>query len=330
MLLGVALGSLLGALIWAELSFGGDIKEQVRRFAAAGGNVAVLSGPSGVDAARCDALRWDPHVLAAGGFRNGGQASAVNAPGDFFNRMEVTGGLVRVWDPNTRIDPRSQIWVGEAAAAELGVTDGGWLSLAGDRAVRVTTVDPAARNQFAARAILEPVPPRGTLAECWVELEPAVFSAALDWLPAALAADEATARPAISRGEFDVDPLAMLAGRPQRWAWLLVGLAASAIVGLVALSRRPDTAVYRAFGLMRSGLFVMLQVETITLVLGSYMVGALWAVTLYSVMEGLPSLDQLWLALRSAGMAAALICAVGPAASLAAGLGSPAQLLKER
>jgi hypothetical protein len=328
--LGLGIGGLLGALFWAELSFTGDVKEQARRFDAAGGRVVVVDAPNGLDAARCDELRWDPHVVAAGGFRNGGGVVTSNSPGTFFARFEVTGDISSVWDPGAAHQTGAGYLVGLAAARELGLADGSWLWLEDEGGAPVAILDPARRNEFASRAILDPVAPTGRLAQCWVEFLPQYYETGLLWLPAHFAADEAEARRAVSRGEFGVDPGDLLAGRPQRWGWLPAGIVGAALVTLMALFRRSEAAVYRAFGLPRSGLLIMHETETIVLVLGSLAIGALWATAVHSLTAGLPGADQLWLAFRTAGLAAAVVVILGPLGALVAGMGSPAALLKER
>ncbi len=326
----VGLGGLVGALTWAELSFASDVKEQARRFDMAGGRVAVVDGPNGLDAAFCEELSWKPYVVAAGGWREGGQVIAASSPGVFFERWVVTGDIVRVWDPRFESRTDAGYIAGLAAAGELGLADGGWLTLAGESSAPVTVADLAPRNQFAARRILDPVAPTGRLAQCWVEFSPEAFEAGLLWLPAHFAPDEAAARRAVSRGEFGVDPLDMLAGRPQRWGWLPVGAVGAAMLSLMALFRRSETAVYRAFGVRLRGLLIMHQIEAIVLVLGSLIISSAWAMAVHSVTTGLPDLDQVWLALRTAAMAAAVIVILGPLGALLAGTGSPATLLKER
>ena len=74
----------------------------------------------------------------------------------------------------------------------------------------------------------------------------------------------------------------------------------------------------------------MHQIEALVLVLGSLIISSAWAMAVHSVTTGLPDLDQVWLALRTAAMAAAVIVILGPLGALLAGTGSPATLLKER
>lgn len=327
---GIALSTMVAGLVSAELATAADVKDQVRRFDAAGGRVAVVDGPDGLAADRCEELRWRPFVSAAGGWRRTGQRSALNAPRVPFELWEITGDIVRVWDPRSSTPSRPGYVVGRAVAQEIGLRDGAWLGLDGMPAAPVTVADPSDRNPLAARAILDPVAPSGRLAQCWVELVANALPAALSYLPAHFAPDEVEARPLTSRGAFDVNPGEMLARRPQRWAWVLVGLVGATVLTLAALFRRADAAVYRAFGLRRLGLLLMHQVEAIVLVSGALLIGSLWGITAEALRTGPPSADAAWLALRSSTLAAAVTVLVGPLGAWLAGAGSPAVLLKER
>lgn len=328
--LGVALSTMLAGLVLAELATAAEVEEQVRRFDAAGGRVVVVDGPDGLAASRCEELRWLPVVIAAGGWRRAGQRSAPNAPNVPFELWEITGDIVRVWDPRSSPGSRPGYVVGRAVAQELGLRDGALLGLDGMPAAPVAIADPSGRNPFAARVILDRVAPSGRLAQCWVELAPNALPAVLRWLPAHFAPGEVEARPLVSRGAFDVDPGEMLARRPQRWAWALVGLVGAMVLAVTALSRRADAALYRAFGLRRLGLLLMHQVEAIVLVSGALLVGSLWGFAAGALLTGLPGLDAAGLALRSATLAAAVTILVGPLGAWLAGAGSPAALLKER
>jgi hypothetical protein len=321
---------MFGALAWAELAFSAAVKEQAHRFEAAGGTVAVIDGPDGLDAAACEEMRWDPRSVAAGGVRGAGQIGATSAPGTFFERWEVTGDAVTVWDPGFASPLRQGYVAGRAAAAELGLVDGGWLLVDAQESAPVAVADPAMRNRFAGRAILEPVAPSGRLSQCWMEFEPDYFEAGLRWLPAQFAPDQVQARRAVSRGEFGVDPAELLAGRPQRWAWLPIGVIGAAMFTLVAFFRRSETALYRAFGLPSRGLLIMHQLEAVIVVAAALLISFLWATVAHSLTDALPDPDQLALALRSTLLAGALVSVVGPLGARLAGTGSPATLLKER
>lgn len=126
------------------------------------------------------------------------------------------------------------------------------------------------------------------------------------------------------------DPAALLANRPQRDAWVVVAAIAVAIVTLIALFRRAETAVYRAFGLPMHGVLIAAQVETAALVAAAYLAAVAWTGSLFVPGSGVPGWDQAALALRTAGKAALATAVVAPVLAAVAGSGSPASLLKER
>lgn len=328
--LGLGLAGMMGALFWAELSFTRDVRQEIRRFDAAGARVAVVDGPNGIDAAACNRLRWSSHIVAAGGYRVAEQVESATSPRVAFAQWEIVAEVVRVWDEDAPLSPPSGYVVGIAAAREIGLTDGSLLQIADEEGIPVTVIDPGARNEAATRTIMSPVAPDGRLSQCWVEFEPGSYEAGLSWLSAYFAADEAEVRRAVTRGQFGLDPAVTLANRPQRWGWLPVGLAGAAVITLMAIFRRADTALYRAFGVRRIAVLVMHQSETWIVVLGSLVVGLLWALTAYSLASGIPSGDQILLASRTVFIAAAVVVLFGPLGAVIAGSGSPADLLKER
>jgi hypothetical protein len=331
-LTGILIASTLGALTWAELAFSADVKRRAEEFAAAGGYIAVVGGPAGIDASRCERLRERDWVLSVGSATGAGVVSVASAPGIAFARFTGSRGIVEVWDPRAPVeaDSRGGYVVGAAAADELGLITGSYIRVGAEGPARVTVIDPANRNEFAMRGFLDVVPASGRADQCWVEVEPGQLTPALAALPALLGAEEAEARPVIDRGEFGVDPAQLLDGRLQRWAWLLIAGIGIATMALMSLFRRSESAVYRAFGLSRTGLLLMVQLETLVLVVGSYLIACSLALLIYGLAFGPPDFDQIALALRSSGMAAAAIVAVGPLMASAAGRGSPAALLKER
>lgn len=329
-LLTLAIVSMIGALFWAELMISRDVKAELRRFDAAGGRVAVVDGANGVDASACDQLRWRSGIVAAGGYRVAGQVVASTSPRVTFALWEVTGDVTRVWDPNRARSIGPGYLVGAAAARELGLRDGSLLQLHGQEPVPVGTVDPSPRNEAAARVVMSPAAPRGRVAQCWVEFEPGRYEAGLAWLAAYFAADDSEVRRAVDRGMFGVDPDVILNTRPQRWGWVPIGIVTGALITLAAIFRRPEAALYQAFGVTRTGVLVMHHVEATAIVGASLAIGTTWAAVAYSLASGVPDIDQLALASRSVLLAAALALVVGPVGATLAGRGAPADLLKER
>lgn len=326
-----AVGGGLSALMWSELSFTADVKALEADFRAAGGYVAVVEGETGVGAGVCESLSAHPQVISAGGMRGGGEIRAASAPGTRFTRFEVTPGLVPIWDPDVKeISSGPRYLVGEAAASELGLTSDGFVSTNEGQVVAVTVIDPSQRNQFASRAFLDLTVPTGRLDQCWVEFRPRVFEGGLAWLPAVFAEHQGQARRNVDRGQFATDPAQLLFNRPQRLGWMAIGAIATAVITLMALFRRSETAIYRAFGLPISGVMLASQVEVLILVAGAYLAAALWTGAVFVFAIDAPESDQIVLALRTSAKATLATLFLAPLLVTLAGTGAPASLLKER
>lgn len=263
--------------------------------------------------------------------RGGGEIRAANAPGTRFTRFEVTLGLVPIWDPDTKQAPGAVGYlVGAAAAMELGLTTDSLVMTHDGELAAVTVIDPSLRNQFASRAFLDPIAPTGRLDQCWVEFRPQAFNAGSIWLPAVFAKDQVQVRRNVDRGQFATDPAELLASRPQRFGWIAVGAIATATMTLMALFRRSETAIYRAFGLPMKGVLIGAQVEVWLLVAGAYLTSILWIGVGFMLARGTPELDQIILALTTSAKAALATLVVAPVLVTVAGTGAPATLLKER
>ncbi len=324
----LVIAGLAGALTWGELSSWRELATAEQRYAAAGGYVAVVSGPSGVDAARCEDVGRHDVVMAAGSLRSAGQVASQTAPRVSLARIDVTAGLVGVWSPGEAAHPGALL-VGGAAARELGVVTGSWLALSNEASVQVQVVDTDARNPLVARSIMDLAPASGPAAECWVEFRPAHAATGIRWLAAIFASDEATARPGVERGAFATDPQSTFAARLSGMAWLPASLVASGAIALLAVFRRPEIAVYCAFGLPRSGVLLLLQAETAIIVLMAAAAACAWSVLGFAATGTLDVLGAM-VALRTAALFVAATAVIAPLMALLAAWGAPAALLKER
>jgi hypothetical protein len=319
------------AVAWAELEVSGHLLAQAEHLRAQGGDVAIVTVEEGsIEAAACEALGRRPHVIAAGSSRTVGTVEFTSAPGTRFELVEVTPGGLAVWDPAAT--PAEAGWlVGRAAAGDLGAHTGRLLAEPGQQPQPVTVVEAAARNQFADRAILALVAPAGEVDGCWVEFRAAAASGGRAALPAAFPGAEVSVRPLIRLDEeFARDSRADFERRPQRHLWAPVGALLTALLALGAFGRRSEMALYRAFGLPRTGLLAFHQTQVLALAVVGYAVAVAWAITVYAVLEGLPTPDQIVLATRAPARALLVVVAVAPWLAALAGRGSPAALLKDR
>ena len=325
--LALVIVGLTAGLIWAELVSWRQLAAAEERYAAAGGYVAVASGPSGIDAARCEDVGRHEAVAAAGSFRTAGQVASITAPRVVFARLNITAGLVGVWSPGVTA-AASNVLIGDAAAGELGIVTGSWLTLSDGAVAPAQVIDTDARNPLIARSIMELVPAAGSAAECWVEFGPDQGEAGTRWLAAAFAADGATVRPAVERGAFASDPATAFAGRISGMGWIPASLVASGVIALFAVFRLSEIAVYRAFGLSRSGVLLLLQTEAAIVVAMAAVVASAWSVLGFALTTAV-DLAGAVVALRSAALFVAATALTAPVIALFAAWGSPALLLKE-
>lgn len=158
LLLGTAIGAMSAGLCWMELSSLGEAAASEARFAHAGGYVAVVSGDEPISMSACARLSSVDGVDAAGGVRGASEVSSATSPSVRFARLEVSQGVVAVWQPASRSAP-GHIGVGSAAASELGIGRDDWVELGEAGRGRVAVIDPLPRNPFAARSIIDVVPP---------------------------------------------------------------------------------------------------------------------------------------------------------------------------
>lgn len=327
--LAAAFGGLSFSVFWLELSALGDVEALDRSYVAAGGYVAVVSSDVGLDAATCHRLSSHPTLTASGGYRTETTVNLTVSPRVAFQHLAATVGLLRVWDPAYDHSPDGYV-VGRAAAEELGLRGGSWVAGPSLPAATVTVFDPELRNRFASRALLELMPPTGTVDECWVQLSRATFESGMEMLAAVFAEDEGAVRRAIARGDFAQTPQSLLSSRISQWGWLPASGVAAAVLALMSLFRRPEVAVYRAFGLPPAGVLLMLQVETVLVAIPSVSAGACWAAAAYAASAGDVSLSQQLTAARTELLLGLTIVALAPITASVAAAGTPAALLKER
>lgn len=329
LLLGTAIGAMGAGLCWMELSSLGEAAASEARFAHAGGYVAVVSGDEPISMSACARLSSVDGVDAAGGVRGASEVSSATSPSVRFARLEVSQGVVAVWQPASRSAP-GHIGVGSAAASELGIGRDDWVELGEAGRGRVAVIDPLPRNPFAARSIIDVVPPVGRADECWVAFSRATFDAGVAMLAAAFAPQEVSVRRVAERGEFAVEPAAQVAGRITVWAWVPAALVIVAMYALTALFRRADVAVYRAYGLPGVGVLVMHQVEVGVVTLIATVAGTAWALALYATLVAIPDTLNVGSACATVLNFAGAVVAIAPAMAAWTGAGSPAALLKDR
>lgn len=164
-----------------------------------------------------------------------------------------------------------------------------------------------------------------------MEFEPQAFAAGLALLPAVFGElDALTVRRVVDRGQFGESPEERVAGRITRWLWVPATLVCCAVMGLLALFRRGEFAVYRAFHLPVSGVLFMAQVELAVLTTCVVSIAIVWSVVIHAIWLGPLDVAHVGSAIAIAVTFGIAVIIAGPLVTLVLGAGSPAQLLKER
>lgn len=330
-----AIAVVCGSLALLELRQSSDLLEFQAGLVRAGGYVAVVSGQSGVPAAKCASLDGTPGIVAAGGVRGHGQATFASAPGVLFQSASVTSGMLRTWDPGWVEAPPPDgpaLVVGRAASDELGVRTGLSLVPRGEAAATVRVIDPTARNPQANRWVLDVVPAAGSVDECWVEFAPAAYEAGLALLPARFieGSTEAVTRPYLRQGDFARNPGDELSTRPQRHGWTI---AAALLVGVAVLGawfRRTELGLYIALGTSRGAVALMFATEVWLLTAAAWAVSLLWAWAIAVALGYRVTGGALGLAVVTSASCALAVMALAPVLCSLVARGSIAVLLKDR
>lgn len=323
-----------GGLAFMELRQGMELTQFTRDFSEGGAYVAIASVPGGeLSGSRCESLNGEPGVVAAGAWRGTGQATFPTAPGVLFQSADVTGGILRVWDPRHVLGDGAGLVGGPALATELGLRPELIARFDEGTPVYLSAVgDFDRRNPQAARWALSPVSPGGTFDECWVEFEPGAYGAGKDALAARFAggSSDPAVRPYRRSDEFTRDPAAEWSSRPQRWGWLAAPLGLFGFAVAAAWFRRSESGLYLAMGTRRVQLAVMGAAEAWPLVLAGWSLGFSYAVAGQALWGTEPVRDIAREALVTSSSAALVTLALVPWASALVARGSIATLLKDR
>ncbi|WKZ83103.1 MAG: hypothetical protein QY307_02295 [Acidimicrobiia bacterium] len=334
----VLAGGLAFGLTWMDLAATDDALAFQREFARLGGFVAVASDSQDqVPVGRCVSLAQRVGVIAAGALSAGNTVQLHEAPGTMFQTGTATPGAILLWaaDPPSHADLAVGTVLGRAAADELGLATGMLLGADGlDTAQTVgAVIDTEARNPFVSRWIIQVGPPAGTASQCWVEFAPGTLETGLQVLAATFAElqPDLEVRRWIRLDDFARDPVADLAGRPEKDAWIPIGVAIALLVWLTVWARTSEIGLYRAVGTSNPALWLLGQLEVAYVLVPAMVSGYLWAAVAHAaVAEVQPGMDQLLVAARGAGSALLLALITAPLAWLWAGRGQIAAQLKDR
>ncbi len=335
LLAGVTAG-VIGSLVFIELSTTDELLTFQDGFTDSGGNMFIASSEEGLAAERCTALASMESVIGSAGIEAASPVETTIAPGTLFGTGEVTIGALRLFsleaDASTAAVADGWI-IGEAAASELGTSQGMWFGIDGSEPRRVgVVIDTEVRNPRTNRWIMAVRPPAGSVSECWVEFTAGVSAGRQETVRAVFSdSADVIVVPWIRLDEFSRDPVAELAGRPQASAWIVAGLLIGATAWLVTWFRRSQIGLYRAVGTGPSTLLILGSVELGIPIVSGALIGSLWAIAIWTAgTAGYPVTDQLAIAARTATSGALLALAIGPLLWPLTARGSIAEQLKDR
>ncbi|MEX2323523.1 MAG: hypothetical protein WEA29_07105 [Acidimicrobiia bacterium] len=334
----LVMAGMVGALAWSELATTDHVLAFQRGFDDRGGWVVVASATRGdLPADRCVSIASQRGVVSAGAMTPGPTVQTAAAPGTLFQSASATVGAIQQWAASapSSADLADGIVVGSAAANELGLAPGMIVTVdvvGGDQRV-AAVIDTEDRNPFVARWLIQVAPPVGAANQCWVEFEPGTVPAGLGVMEAVFAdlRPNLEVRRWIRLDDFSRDPVAELANRPQRQAWIPIGIAAAVLVWVIVWARTAEIGLYRAVGTRTSTLWLFGQFEAVFVLVPAAAAGYLWAVAAHAATaDRQPGLDQLLIAARTSLSATLLALIVAPLAWAWSGRGQIAAQLKDR
>lgn len=263
-LLSVTLTALvLGTVAIAEFGATSRLRSEEATREALGAYVYVVQASGGLSATRCESLNGMDGVVSAGGLSEGPIVRLRSAPGTLLQTGSLTPGALLAIAPTSALPLGDAGWlIGESASSELKAGVGFIVDDGRDRLPVVAIASVSARDDAIGRWLLEVRPPIGQVDECWVEFERASHAAGRDvlaaWFDRATDLEIATAQ---DPGPLAIDPAAAFRSRPEQFAWLPGGFAIALISAVVIVARRRELALYRALGVPRPGLALLVGGE---------------------------------------------------------------------
>ncbi len=294
----------VAGLFVADAAAADEVIRAKKELVAAGGLVVVVTREDGatLPATRCSLLAQQPHVMAAGGVRKGKIVYFGHAPGTPFQAIEVTDGLLGIISLG-RTAVADGVVLADAAAHELGVVSGSWVTLDGGPTPVGGVVDPQKRAEAFSRTVFMRAPPTGGVDQCWIEFRDGAFDQGVNALPAWFDGQGQLAlRPLIDRNISSRDLARDWSNRSTRQAWMVGAVLLCAFVLILVWRRRAEFTLYLLLGSSRAGIAFLQTVENYLLILGGGALGLAWGVWL-ALTSGVSDASAL-----GQGFRAALLC----------------------
>ncbi len=233
---------------------------------AAGVDVYTIEAEAGVSVPECVRLpARQPAVVASGAVGLVEPAQTVRfarSPGVEYPVTPMTPGALAVLSDRPISVSGSGWVVGDGVAEELGLVAGSRLAASdtGEAAPVIAVLSTSRRDTGYGRDVIELHGGWGRARTCWVEMDPSARNVASGVLASSFPdlGEEDVVRPFARReGAGIVDVAVAYEERTTRLAWLGSGMASSVVLIGLALLRRRELALYRAFGVTTWGMAVL-------------------------------------------------------------------------
>ena len=293
-----------------------------------GSNIYVLSASSGISSSECERLETWTGVLNVGALASGPVATFSQSPRNPFQTAVVSPGYMAVI--SDRGTTSAGYSVGAAAAKELGVREGSFLSspeLGGAIVARIVDSEDRAGDQV--RWVYDVSAEDFASDQCWVKADPLASNAVLSSLRAGFSNGANMEVQSVYKGDFPRAKDEWLQ-RPTQQAWLVIGLAAFSTAALYSRVRRSELALYQILGFekVHVAIVAILQVWVLVSVGSSAAIALLFyhVSTLTSPWPG----SLLALGLQGSVASAALQLAAGSLCAMGMLAGGVATALRDR
>ncbi len=285
-----------------------------------------------LDASRCLALEFRPHVLLAGGFDLGDPIVLARAPNVPLELARTVGSIGELWDVGYQPTGNTPVLVGAGVAEMLSVEQGVALGAEG-QPISVTGVfHPIPRFPSANAWLGVSMDPSNQISECWIEFHPGAASAGSETLRAWFesAGLHVSVRPLLVGDEYTRDPARDFAARSNRQSWIAIGSVLGLLLAVVAWFKRADIALYKSLGFGKLLVGCMYSIQgSIVLVAAAVVAGpmtVMWAVLSYGEIP----IAAAMLALRIGALACLVGAALQSAIFVLTAAGATSTQLKER
>lgn len=292
-------------LVNLEVTAGFEAVDSSATYARQGGHVVIARAEAGgIDASDCDALRDNRAVVASGTMQRSRPRAVTTSTATPSNVAVVTGSTLDILAPDQPpSNAQRDVVIGGALAQHLGTVGGDHVRFVDGDLVDVGVASVATRAPDLDRWFFVTDASRGEAEECWIEVEAGVGDVgrqALVAIPRTSPGSELTTQTLSTAGRSPQDNAETFAARPTRRAWLPAGLVMGMVGGLVAMTRRPEMALYLISGASAASVVLMRLVEWVLVVSTGLIVALGTVLVLRGPEVAVVGAGTTFLALRSA------------------------------